>query len=201
MLQSSSLHTRLSSLFSRARHRTSVSPLSTSMNDPGTADATAKAVAAQQAMQSVSDKRNELESSLSSLLEHSVLQVMSSQQGSDCLPGHLVPGNSLVSFDVEKQKRVATGHCVIAALNDENAIQIFSSLGLQGTLIESSFKSIKRNIPQHHAVVQLPAQIQQDDIQAFLSRVDEDGWCTVKSVSLAMFGSEAFSGALCYYLI
>ena len=44
------------------------------MNDPGTADATAKAVAAQQAMQSVSDKRNELESSLSSLLEHSVLQ-------------------------------------------------------------------------------------------------------------------------------
>ena len=44
------------------------------MNDPGIADAAAKAVAAQQAMQSVSDKRNELESSLSSLLEHSVLQ-------------------------------------------------------------------------------------------------------------------------------
>ena len=52
------------------RHR---SRPSTSMSNPGNADAAAKAAAAQQAVQAVHDKRIELGTQLSSLIDLSVL--------------------------------------------------------------------------------------------------------------------------------
>ena len=57
------------------RHR---SRPSTSMSNPGNADAAAKAAAAQQAVQAVHDKRIELGTRLSSLIDLSVLQFFNS---------------------------------------------------------------------------------------------------------------------------
>ena len=63
---------RLCFLVQDIRHR---SRPSTSMSNPGNADAAAKAAAAQQAVQAVHDKRIELGTRLSSLVDLSVLQI------------------------------------------------------------------------------------------------------------------------------
>ncbi|OUV35367.1 MAG: hypothetical protein CBC48_04155 [bacterium TMED88] len=127
---------------------------------------------------------------MTSQLDVSVLQVMMANQGTS-LYGTCAGMTSKTS---QKQSRLAMGQQIVDALSDTNAIQVLSSLDLRETMLRLSAAQPIR---------QTSAQLLDDGgaTNGFLAKTQEDGWCVVRALALAILGSESYSGAICHYLI
>ena len=108
---------------------------------PDTAAAAAATADPDRALQELKDKRIALSAKLTSLLDSSVLQVMSSQRGAGQLPGAKpAAANGAHDDSTEKTARVNAGIAIIASLEDAGAQKVLGSLGLLGMLYDMSLK-------------------------------------------------------------
>ena len=104
--------------------------------------------------------------------------------------------------DAEKDARMATGLLVIQSLNNTQAISVVEALGLTSTFIDHGRSFFPNSSSQTVLPDQLPAQYQDDDgaLAGFVSRIGDD-WCTLKAMSVGIWGSEAYVGALFHFMV
>ena len=137
-------------------------------------------------------QRIELKKLLTPVLESGNLQVMKSRSD-DCK----LPGASGLTKEREAENRMVTGRRILNSMDNAEVVSILDKLNLHGVLMEASLKS--KSLPNPICCELVDAT---GGMPAWMSRVrTEDNFCLIRSLSLAILGSEMFTYAMATFII